>query len=89
MFGSKLGEWPTLKLIMPKDELWAQYGQILSDYDLAELPATITGSWKVYYKLGLETGKFDADGNPTRYKDVLRFVEQDAPKAEAPEDVPF
>lgn len=89
MYGDKLGEWPTLKLIMPKDELWNQYGEILSAYNLAELPATISVDWKVYYKLGRETGKFDADGNPTRYKDVLRFVEQDAPKAEAAEDVPF
>lgn len=75
MYGSKLGEWPEMRLVMPKDEMWAAYGHILSEYNFAELPATYDVNWKVFYKLGRETGRFDQAGNPTRYKDVVRFID--------------
>jgi len=75
LYGSNVGDYPECSLIMEKDEMWLQYGEILGEYDLAELPKRWDCNWKVVYVLGRETGKFNKAGEPTRYRDVLRFYD--------------
>ena len=70
----QVGKYPSLRHVVDRDDMWAMVGHLLEPYvkQPSDLPLRAGVLWRAWYKLGRETGKTDAEGKATRYKDLVR-----------------
>lgn len=71
-----LSQWPEVKHSAEKSEAWDILEPILTAEQadqLKDLPARVEGEWQVTFKMGRPTGKLLDSGEPSYYKDLIRF----------------
>ncbi len=71
-----LSQWPEVKHTADQAEAWDILEPMLSQEQadqLKDLPARVEGEWEVTFKMGRPTGKLLDSGEPSYYKDLIRF----------------